>query len=140
MIDWVNDRIAISEYPSSKVDLGQFDGVLNLDKFTPYHHDGIHHVHLPIIDGPGNTPEQIVEVLDRLDKLVRRGKVLVHCAAGVSRSPFIIALYLAWKSPLGFEEALDVVARHRSRPLNVDEGLVAMTGDVVRSLERAAGL
>lgn len=130
MIDWVTGNIAISEYPSSKTDLGQFDSILNLDKFTPYH-TSVHHVHIPIIDGPGNSPQEIVAVLDRMDKLVGRGRVLVHCAAGVSRSPFVIALYLAWREGYSFDQAIDLVAQRRRRPLNIDPGLLAIKDDVL---------
>jgi len=137
MIDWVTDTIAVSEYPSSKTDLNQFDAILNLDRFTPYHHQEVEHVHIPIIDGPGNEPQEIVAVLERMDGLLRKGRVLVHCAAGVSRSPFIIALYLAWKQPLTFDEAMEIVARQRSRPLNVDDGLLALSGEILGRIETA---
>jgi len=130
MIDWVTSDIAISEYPSSKTDLGQFDAILNLDKFTPYH-TSVHHAHIPIIDGAGNRPEEIVAVLDRMDELLGRGRVLVHCAAGVSRSPFVIALYLAWREGYSFDQAIGLVARRRRRPLNIDPGLLAIKDDVL---------
>ena len=134
MIDWVTDIIAISEYPSSKTDLSGFGAILNLDKFTPYH-TTIHHAHYPILDGPGNEVMDIAAVVHLMHDLIARGKVLVHCAAGVSRSPWIIALYLAWKEPLTFTEALDIVARGRSRPLNIDPGLLALTDDVLAHLK-----
>ena len=135
LVDWVTSRIAISEYPSSKTDLGQFDAVLNLDRFTPYH-TTVHHVHLPIIDGHGNEPEEIAGVLRHMHALVERGRVLVHCAAGVSRSPFIIALYLSWRTNLSFDEAVARVALRRRRPLNIDPGLLAIKDDILAILGR----
>lgn len=130
MIDWVTDRIAVSEYPSSKTDLAQFHAIVNLDQFTPYQ-TTIHHVHVPLIDGPGNRPEEVADLLKVLDELVGKGRVLVHCAAGVSRSPFVIALYLAWTQGMPFEEALGIVASRRRRPLAVDPGLLLIKDQVL---------
>jgi len=129
-MDWITPTIAIWEYPSSKTDLGQFNSILNLDRFNPYHTD-VHHTHMPIIDGRGNTPEEIVAVLEQLDRLVDRGRVLVHCASGVSRSPFILALYLAWKRQMPFQEAVETVASRRSRQLNIDTELLKMASEVL---------
>ena len=90
-----------------------------------------------VLDLDDFTPPEIVAVLERMDGLLRKGRVLVHCAAGVSRSPFIIALYLAWKQPLTFDEAMEIVARQRSRPLNVDDGLLALSGEILGRIETA---
>ena len=133
-MDWITPNLAVSEYPSSKTDLGPIDSIVNLDRYTPYKTD-LPLVHIPLLDGPGNAPEEIVAVLRRLDDLASRGKVLVHCAAGVSRSPFVVALYLTWRDGLDFQAALDVVARGRSRNLNIQPGLVEVAGDVLALLE-----
>ena len=133
-MDWITHSIAIWEYPSSKMDLTEFDSILNLDRFTPYH-TRVHHAHMPILDGPGNTPQEIVAVLDRLDGLTQRGKVLVHCAAGVSRSPFILALYLTWRDQIPFEDALELVASRRRRPLNIDPGLLEIKDEVLKLVD-----
>jgi len=129
----VTGKIAISGYPSSKTDLTQVDSILNLDKYTPYRTDGRYQQRY-LIDGEGNDPAAIAEVVLELDKLLTKGRVLVHCASGVSRSPFVIALYLAWKHGLGFEEALDVVRHRRSTSLNVDAGLLAIKDKVLQQL------
>ena len=133
-MDWIRPNLAISEYPSSKTDLSQVDSIVNLDKYTPYKTD-VPLLHIPLLDGPGNAPEEIVGVLRRLHGLTSRGKVLVHCAAGVSRSPFVIALYLAWREGIEFQEALDQVAEGRSRSLNIQPGLVEMSDDVFSLLQ-----
>ena len=132
-MDWITRNIALSDYPSSKTDLGQVDAIVNLDQFTPYLTD-VHHKHMPLIDGRGNSPEEIVVVLHELDKLVQRGRVLVHCAAGASRSPYILVLYFTWKYGLFFDDAMELVARRRSRMLNIDPGLLIGKDDVLRLL------
>ncbi len=135
-MDWITNKIAISGYPSSKTDLTQVDAIVNVDKYTPYKTD-VPCEHLPLLDGPGNDPAGVEAVVRRLDELTRRGTVLVHCASGVSRSPFVIALFFTWKYGLFFDDAVDLVARRRSRPLNIDPGLTAQTKDVLSLLDGA---
>ena len=132
-MDWITPNIALWEYPSSKTDLNQFDAILNLDRYTPYQ-TSTAHTRMPILDGPGNLPSDIVLVVRHLRDLVANGRVLVHCAAGVSRSPFIIALYLAWTQEIEFTEALKLVAQGRRRPLNIDHGLLAISDDTLSLL------
>jgi protein-tyrosine phosphatase len=129
-MDWVTEHLAISEYPSSKADLRVFSSILNLDRYTPYI-SPVPVVHFPLIDGPGNPPEDVAHIVQRLDAMVEQGKVLVHCAAGVSRSPYVVALYFSWRHGVAFDEALAQVASRRSRNLNVDPGLLSLTDSVL---------
>ena len=138
-MDWVTEQIALSEYPSSKTDLSRFDGILNLDRYTPYKTD-VRLAHMPLIDGPGNAPDSIADVLECMEGLLQDGgRVLVHCAAGVSRSPFVIALYLSWKRGMAFDDAIDLVAARRSRNLNIDPGLSAISREVLDVMDRRGG-
>lgn len=132
-VDWITPSIALSGYPSSKTELAQVDAIVNVDRYTPYK-TSVQCAHLPLNDGPGNSAETIAEVVRTVDCFAREGKVLVHCASGVSRSPFVLALYFAWRRGLDFEDAVEVVARGRSRPLNIDPGLLAQAGEVLALL------
>ena len=67
------------------------------------------------------------------------GRVLVHCAAGVSRSPFVIALYLSWKRGMLFDDAVGLVAERRSRNLNIDPGLSAISREVLDVMDQRGG-
>lgn len=54
------------------------------------------HVKVGLTDGPQNPPYMIELAMDVLGKFLNCGEtVLIHCAAGRSRSPHIAALYLA---------------------------------------------
>ncbi len=137
MMDWITQRVAISGYPSSKMDLRAVDAIVNLDKYTPYKTD-VPSLHLPLIDGAGNAPDAVAEVVRRVDALAQDGKVLVHCAAGVSRSPYVLALYFTWYHSLFFDDAIELIARRRSRPLNIDPGLLADKDAVLSALRNGS--
>ncbi|KAF8868859.1 protein-tyrosine phosphatase-like protein [Mucidula mucida] len=47
------------------------------------------------------------------DALTAGGRVLVHCALGLSRSPTVIAAYLIRKRGLSVEEALALIRKSR---------------------------
>lgn len=135
-MDWVTQHIALSEYPSSKTDLRQFNGIVNLDRYTPYKTD-VRLEHMPLIDGPGNEPDSVADVLECMDSLLDDGnRILVHCAAGVSRSPFVIALYISWRHRMSFDDAIDMVAARRSRDLNIDPGLLAISDKILDLMSR----
>ncbi len=136
-MDWITQRVAISGYPSSKTDLSVVDAIVNLDRYTPYRTD-VRSEHLPLIDGPGNPHEAVAEVVRRVDALAQEGKVLVHCASGVSRSPYVLALYFTWRHTLSFDDALDLIARRRTRPLNIDPGLLVDRDRVLAALNGAS--
>ena len=134
-MDWITPHIAIWEYPSSRIDLAQVEAIVNLDRYSPYKTD-VHCAHMPLEDGPGNEPGRVVEVVHTLDRLLEAGRVLVHCASGVSRSPFVVALYLSWRQELEFDAALAQVARSRRREVLVNPGLLALTDDVLDLLRK----
>jgi protein-tyrosine phosphatase len=137
MMDWITQRIAISGYPSSKTDLRVVDSIVNLDKYTPYKTE-VQSLHLPLIDGAGNAPDAVAEVVRRVDTLAQGGKVLVHCASGVSRSPYVLALYFTWRHDLFFDDAIELIARRRSRALNIDPGLLVDKDAVLSALRNGS--
>lgn len=52
--------------------------------------------------------EQLPKCVRALDEMIHEGKtVYVHCTAGVSRSPTVVAAYLHWRRGLPLQEAID---------------------------------
>jgi protein-tyrosine phosphatase len=50
----------------------------------------------PVLDGAGNSPETLRAAIDSVVSLTKSGiPVFVHCGAGMSRSPAIVAASLA---------------------------------------------
>jgi protein-tyrosine phosphatase len=80
------------------------------------------HVHIPLLDGPGNRAELLALAIRTVAALLAlRVPTLVWCGAGLSRSPSIAAAALAMTSgePLG--ESLRRIGEHR--PCDVSPGL-----------------
>ncbi len=76
--------------------------------------DGIKYVHLPLDESEWIPPLKIEQVMTTISRLVRTGKVLVHCAAGFSRSPVIAALYMHVVGYKNFDDALSELRGLRS--------------------------
>jgi len=68
--------------------------------------DGIRYVHFPIDESETVLPGTFGPVMEALTWLIRMGKVLVHCEAGSSRSPVVVAVYLHVVGYKNFDEAL----------------------------------
>jgi protein-tyrosine phosphatase len=68
--------------------------------------DGIKYVHFPLDETRRVPPRVFEQVMTAIGQLIRVGKVLVHCAAGSSRSPVVVALYMDAVGYKNFDDAL----------------------------------
>ena len=66
-----------------------------------------------LIDGHGNDVTRLQEAVSQLHELLAKGSVLVHCMEGVSRSPLVVASYLADKAARPFEDCLQEISSLR---------------------------
>ena len=119
-MDWVTERIAIGNIEDvvDYVTLKEkgVDGILCLNGFPGFiAHLGLFDWRLvTMIDGPGNAPELLRDALAHLRELAETCEgVLVHCAEGVSRSPFVVACYLAEQNAHDLEETIQLVRQKR---------------------------
>jgi len=104
-MDWITRAIAIGNYEDAQGDRPQKAGitaVLNLclerEDFPAtreFENNGIVYSKVPLWDSPKNPPEMLDAAVSLLSSLLSQGhRVLVHCGAGVSRSPTVVYLYL----------------------------------------------
>jgi atypical dual specificity phosphatase len=87
-----------------------------------------------LIDGYGNDVSRLQEAIWQLHELLARGAVLVHCMEGVSRSPLVVASYMADKAARPFEDCLQEIARLR-KWVRLQPGLIALRRAYESSIE-----
>lgn len=69
----------------------------------------IHYVHIPIADATPITHRRYEQVLDAISEGIR-GNVLLHCGAGISRTPVIAALWMHRCGYKNIDSALEEIA------------------------------
>lgn len=68
--------------------------------------DGNTYVYYYLHENERIDPPKFERIMTQIGKLIRAGTVLVHCSAGSSRSPVVVALYLHVCGYKNFDEAL----------------------------------
>ena len=76
--------------------------------------DNISYVSIPITDACPISVRQFEAVMAAIAAHIRKGTVLLNCAAGMSRSPILAAAWLDRCGYLNFEAALQEIADLRS--------------------------
>ena len=132
-MDWITDRIAIGNIEdamnTAALRAAGVTGVLCLNGFphTPRMH-GFAWKNVTLIDGPGNSLDDLHAAVSGLEELCRSHKVMVHCAEGLSRSAFVVACYLSKEQAITLEAAVAHVQLGRRRAY-IDRGLLALVRD-----------
>jgi hypothetical protein len=130
--DYRSGEIALSgaEYPVEPAhDSAPFAGIVSLcpmpifpgDEVTDPASDLTEWLRVPIVDGGNGESEfelAIGVAIPFMRRRMRVGNVLVHCAAGMSRSVSVIAAYLCARG-LDVEEAYERVALAKARALGL---------------------
>lgn len=129
-MDWITDSIAIGNIEDAMDTDGLraagITGVLCLNGFpqTPGR-PGFAWLNVTLIDGPGNSIDDLRAAVRGLEELNRAHRVMVHCAEGVSRSALVVACYLAEQQAITLEAAIVQVQRERPRA-QIDRALLAL--------------
>lgn len=89
---------------------------VTFDNINAYFPQELKRIQVGLEDSPYNDPEMIEIACDILERLLsKKGeKVLVHCAAGLSRSPFIIAKTLCKIENRDFNEVYNELKKIKS--------------------------
>ncbi len=71
--------------------------------------------HIPVITSSGHVhTEQLDHIAFFLESLLKNGaEVLVHCAAGIERSPLTVAYFISYSKGISIHEAYKIVKRQR---------------------------
>lgn len=94
---------------------------------------------VPLIDGWGNSDDEVILAVRTLSELAAEHCVLVHCMEGISRSPFIVAAYLSLLEGVSFQESLIRVGERRADVM-VQGGLQRLWEDLSPALAERGGL
>jgi len=73
----------------------------------------IAYIHIPIPDSRPISAQKFEDIMFATAIGVRRGNLLVHCFAGMSRSPILIAAWLHRCGYAGIDKALSKIAELR---------------------------
>jgi protein-tyrosine phosphatase len=105
----VGDRLDSQNLPRE-----EFDSVLNVGVEVPILHD-LACLHLPMEHERSISIELFEQARHFLSEAERHGhKVFVHCKVGQSRSPAVVAVWLAIRNKVDFETALGWVRDKRN--------------------------
>ena len=118
-MDWITANIAIGNCDDARrLDRLRNAGIESILSLTGWPNSaanthGLAWRCVELIDGAGNDVVRLQEAVWQLHELLVRGAVLVHCMEGVSRSPLVVASYLADRFARPFEECLEEIAQLR---------------------------
>jgi hypothetical protein len=118
-LDWITPEIAIGNCEDALwlegVRSAGIQSILSLNGWpnSAVNFHGLTWKCVELIDGFGNPVGKLLEAVCQLHELVEQGSVLVHCMEGVSRSPLVVASYLADKAQRPFEDCLQEVSQLR---------------------------
>ncbi len=73
----------------------------------------ITYIHIPIPDSRPIPAQKFEDIMFAIAIGVRRGNLLVHCLAGMSRSPILIAAWMQRCGFAGIDKALSEIAELR---------------------------
>jgi atypical dual specificity phosphatase len=128
-MDWVTDEIAIGDQRDAQdSDLLRREKVGSILGLVPTllgrepGELGVRHIEVvPLIDGHGNRFDDFLQAVSTLGRLLAEAPpVLVHCRAGMGRSPVVVAAHLMRTRSLSADEALALVAARRRISILVD--------------------
>jgi hypothetical protein len=131
VLDWITRDIAIGDCDDAiRLDGLRSAGIASILSLTgwpnsAFNGHGLTWRCVELIDGEGNEVSRLHEAVRQLHELVTKGRVLVHCMEGVSRSPLVVASYLADQGGRPVEDCLNEVAQLRKRVF-LQPGLIAL--------------
>lgn len=111
-MDFILERLAVGDIHDARSLAGDITAVLNCTEEHDTSRDGILYLKIPLIDFQPINPEYIPVAVRWIREVIAGHTVLVHCNAGIGRSPSIAVCYLC-EVGFGFDEAVRLVKQRR---------------------------
>ncbi len=92
---------------------------------------GIRYLHFPVRDAQPIPIALLDAILEAIYQAVAEGTVLVHCNAGLSRAPTLVAAFLDQTGSVRFEEAIRNLGRLRSEIAPSPNLIRSITSEIV---------
>lgn len=105
---YILERLAVGDIDDARNSPKKITAILNCTEEHDTSLEGIEYLKIPMIDFQPINPEYIPKAVAWIKEKIVNHKVLVHCNAGIGRSPSIAVCYL-YEIGFGFEEAVKLV-------------------------------
>ena len=111
-MDYVLERLAVGDIQDAHTLPRNITALLNCAEEHDTSREGLAYCKIPLIDFQPIDPQYIPKAVSWLKEVIADNTVLVHCNAGIGRSPSIVVCYL-YEIGFGFEEAVRLVKSRR---------------------------
>lgn len=109
---YILERLAVGDIDDARNVPKRITALLNCSEEHDTHREGIEYLKIPLIDFQPINPEYIPKAVAWIKEKIVHHRILVHCNAGIGRSPSIAVCYL-YEIGFGFDEAVKLVKSKR---------------------------
>jgi len=111
-MDYILERLAVGDINDARNIPDRITALLNCSEEHDTFREGIPYLKIPLVDFQPIDPAYIPRAVAWIKEMIVDNRVLVHCNAGIGRSPSIVVCYLC-EVGFGFEEAVRLVKAKR---------------------------
>lgn len=118
-MSYIGNRIFVGGYPAASNERLLRDNnicavVTCARELSPVLLDGVNYHHIDLRDRHSeHLVDHLLETIPFIDKNIKRGNVLIHCAMGKSRSVSVAIAYLILRKNLSYQNAFKLIQRAR---------------------------
>ena len=111
-MNYILERLAVGDINDARNMPQEITALLNCAEEHDTCREGIAYLKIPLVDFQPIDPAYIPRAVAWIKEVIVDHRVLVHCNAGIGRSPSIVVCYL-YEVGFGFEEAVRLVKARR---------------------------
>ena len=112
-MDYITDRIAVGGISDALEPPLKITALLNVAMEHDIKSQGRLYKKIPLPDMREAPVDLLYKAVEWIEQNEGENKILVSCHAGIGRSPSVVIAYLCCVKGMGFDEAVEYVARRR---------------------------